>query len=114
MLLSDNSAGFSNQILANICKHYNIEETFVIVEHPANNGLVERTNKNNPDVLRNFVGKSRESWENWLPQVQTFVNGSIDSSTGKAPRYISYGLKKRVPCDLLMQSPTPVYSLKIL
>ena len=79
--------------------------------NPATNGLVERTNKEIFDVLRHFAGYFHESWEDWLPQVAASINGSVNSSTGKTPHYIIFGSDKRLPYDVLLQSPTPVYSV---
>ena len=111
VILSDNGAEFSNEILANICKQYNITQTFVTAYHPASNGLVERTNKKILEVLRHFAGNFHESWEDWLPQVAASINGSVNSSTGKTPHYVIFGSDKRLPYDVLLQSPTPVYSV---
>lgn len=111
VLLSDNGTEFSNTVLANICQQYSITQTFITAYHPASNGLVERTNKKILDVLRHYAGSFHESWEDWLPQVAASINGSVNSSTGKTPHYIIYGSDKRLPYDVLIQSPTPVYSM---
>ena len=45
VLLSDNGAEFRNAILVEICKQFQIKQTFTVAYHPASNGLVERANK---------------------------------------------------------------------
>ena len=63
------------------------------------------------EVLRHFVGKFQESWEDWLPHVAASINGSVCSSTGKAPHSVIYGFDKRLPYDVLLQIPRPVYNV---
>ena len=112
VLLSDNGTEFKNEILHNICKQYNITQTFVAVQHPASNGLVERANKKILDVLRHVVSQLNDSWQDWLPHVAASINGSVNASTGKTPHYIIYGTEKRLPYDLLLQPRVPVYSIE--
>lgn len=110
ILLSDNGTEFSNQILKQICDKFNIKQTFIAAHHPASNGLVERTNKKILDVLRHFAGDFHDSWEDWLPHVAASINTSHCSSTGKSPFFVLYGTDKRLPYDVLFDSPKPLYS----
>ncbi len=85
VLLSDNGTEFKNQVPADICTHYNIKQTFILVHHPSSNGLVERTNRLLLEILRHLAGNMHETWEDWLSQVSTSINGSVNSSTKKTP-----------------------------
>ncbi len=110
VLLSDNGTEFKNQILADICSQYNVKQTFITAHHPASNGLVERTNRKVREILRHLAGHLHETWEDWLSQVAASINGSINSSTGKTPNYIIFGYDKRLPYDVLLKSPSPLYN----
>ena len=110
ILLSDNGSEFNNKILHRICQEFHIKQTFIVAHHPASNGLVERTNKKILDVLRHFAGDYHDSWEDWLPHVAACINSSLCSSTGKAPFFAIYGYDKRLPYDVLFESPKPLYS----
>ena len=111
VLLSDNGTEFKNQILQDICSQFNIQQTFITAHHPASNGLVERTNRKILEILRHLAGRFHETWEDWLSHVAASINGSVNSSTGKTPHYILYGVEKRLPYDVLVHSPSPLYSL---
>ncbi|MPC83763.1 Retrovirus-related Pol polyprotein [Portunus trituberculatus] len=100
-----------NEILQNICKQYNITQTFIFVQHPASNGIVERAKNKILDVLRHVVSQLYDSWQDRLPHVAASINGSINAFTGKTPPYIIYGSEKRLPYDLLLQPRIPVCSL---
>ncbi len=110
VFLSDNGTEFKNQILADICSQYNIKQTFITAHHPASNGLVERTNRKVFEILRYLAGHLHETWEDWLSQVAASINGSVNSSTGKTPHYIIFGYDKRLPYDVLLKSPSPLYN----
>ncbi len=109
VLLSDNGTEFKNQILADICSQYNIKQTFITAHHPASNGLVERTSRKVLEILRHLAGHLHDTWEDWLSQVAASINGSVSSSTGKTPYYI-FGYDKRLPYDVLLKSPSPMYN----
>ncbi len=110
VLLSGNAKEFKNQILADIYSQYNIKQTFITAHHPASNSLVERTNRKVLVILRHLAGHLHETWEDWLSQVAASINGSVDSFTGKTPHYIIFGYDKRLPYDVLLKSPSPLYN----
>ncbi len=41
VLLSDNGTEFRNSVMEEICKQFNIKQTFTVTYHPTSNGLVE-------------------------------------------------------------------------
>ncbi len=111
VLFSDNGTEFKNQILQDICTQFNIKQAFITAHHPTTNGLVEITNRKILEILRHLAGKLHESWEDWLSHVAAFINGSINTSTGKTPHNILYGYDKRLPYDVLVHSSAPLHSL---
>ncbi len=91
-LLSDNRMEFRNAIFEEICKQFNVKETFTVVDHPAPNGIVERANRKILEVLRPAGEDLLENWGDWLPLVAASVNGELpkrhgppDVSTGGRP-----------------------------
>ncbi len=110
VLLSDNGMEFKNQILADICSQYNIKQTVITAYHPASNDLVERTNRKVLEILRHLAGHLHETWEGWLSQVAASINDSVNYFTGKTPHYIIFGYDKRLPYDVLLKSPSPLYN----
>ena len=82
VLLSDNGAEFRNSVLDEICKQFNMKQTFTVAYHPASNGLMERTNRKVLEVLRPVVNGFLENWEDWLPHVAASINSNICESTG--------------------------------
>ena len=111
-LLSDNGTEFKNEVVENVCKIYKIDQCFTTAYHPQGNGLVERTNRKILEVLRPLVGQMQDTWEDWLPQVQASINGSINAATTKTPHYIVFGQDLRLPYDILNGSPPPLYNVE--
>ncbi len=109
--LSDNGTEFKYQIVQNICTQFNIQQTSITTHHPASNGLVECTNSKILEVLRHLAGHFQETWEDWLSHVAASNNSSVNPFTGITPHYILYGSDKRLPYDVLLHSPIPLYSL---
>ncbi len=108
--LSGNGAEFRNAVVSEICSQFGIKQTFTETYHPASNGLLERANRKILEVLRPIVNELLGNWEDWLPHVATSLNSSVSDSTGKSPHYILYGVKKRLPYDLLKSPQQPVYN----
>ena len=111
VLLSDNGSEFRNSLLEEICKQFNIKQTFTVTYHPSSNGLVERANRKILEVLRPIVCRLVSTWEDWIAHVAASINSSICESTGKTPYSILYGKEKRLPYDLLTQPQKPVYNI---
>ncbi len=42
-----------------------------------------------------------------------FINGSVNSATGKTPHYTVFGEEKRLPYDILVAPRVPVYSADV-
>ncbi len=70
VLLSDNGTGFGNALLQEICKHFNVKQTFTVAYHPASNGLFERANWKILEVFHPSAGGLLQSGEDWLPHVE--------------------------------------------
>lgn len=81
------------------------------VHYPASNGLIGGTDRKILQILFHLAGRLHEAWEHWFSHVPASINGSIISSTGKTSHYTLYGFEKRLPYDVLVQSPLPHYSL---
>ena len=110
ILISDQGGEFINNILDNLCKMYKIKKVNITSHHPASNGLVERQNKKILDCLRHVIDSSETEWDRFIADVQSALNGSINSSIGDTPHFILYGVDKRLPYDLLLDEIRPLYN----
>lgn len=52
-------------------------------------------------------------WPEILPKIQSLLNNTSSSTTGKTPNEIAYGFSTRRPLDLLAAIPTPDVSSRL-
>ncbi len=101
----------SEAVVAEICSQFGISQTFTAAYHPASNGLVERANRKNLEVLRPIVNYLLDNWEDWLPLIAASISSTVNDSTGKSPHYVLFGVAKRLHYDLLTGFKQPVYNI---
>ena len=70
--------------------------------HPQIDGSGKRTNQTVEIALRFFVHAMEDSsrWPEVLPRIQSLLNNTSSSTTGKRPNEIAYGFSPRRPLDL--------------
>ena len=109
-LLSDNGTEFNNAIIEELCQNFKIKKCNINVYHPSSNGLVERANRKVLEIIRHLVGSDSDAWDEWIPQVASSINCSVNESIKESPHFVIFGSEKRVPYDLLNSNPSPVYN----
>ena len=114
VLISDNGGEFKNELLEEVCRMYGVSQCFTAAYHPQGNGMVERVNSKILTSLRTLlvdaVQPLQENWVDWIPQVAASINSTVNESTGKTPYYIMYGDEKRLPYEVVVEDPLPVYN----
>ena len=109
-IISDNGAEFRNGLLTELCTLFNIHQTFVVAYHPASNGLVERANRKILEALRHVTNGFPQTWDTWLSHISASINSSYNSSINESPHFVLYGTDKRLPYDILLAKPQPLYN----
>ncbi len=71
---------------------------------------MEKANIKLLETIRSFVNSLDDNWEDWLPQIAASINSWVNASTGKFLHRILYGVEKRLPYDLLISDPQPIYN----
>ncbi len=62
------------------------------------------------EILRHPSGRLHETWEDWLSQAAACINSSVNSPKGKTTHYVVYGCDKKLPYDVFLQTPSPLYN----
>ena len=109
-LLSDNGTEFNNAILEEICQIYNINKINIIAYHPASNGLVERQNRKIIQILKQINNPPSFHWDEWICQVASTLNSSINKAIAETPHFIVFGQDKRLPYSIVTSNPKPLYN----
>ena len=110
VILSDNGKEFRNELLAELCAAFNIQQTFIVAHHPASNGLCERANRKVLEALRHVTDGFPQSWDEWTSHIAASINSAYNSSINESPYFVIFGTDKRLPYDVLLDKPQPVYN----
>ncbi|ROT72160.1 hypothetical protein C7M84_009465 [Penaeus vannamei] len=61
-------------------------------------------------MLRTSLASSGSEWDLWIPIIQMAINNTFHSTLGDTPHFVVYGEDRRLPYELLDQSPRPTYT----
>lgn len=92
-LHSDRGAQFESDVLAEVCKIFNIQKSRTTAYHPQGNGILERFHRFLKDQIRIFGGQ----WVDALPHIRFMYNITPHSSTGASPWEIVFGFAPQIP-----------------
>jgi hypothetical protein len=59
--------------------------------HPQTDGQTERANRTLEDMLRHYVDRNQDDWDQHLTAAEISNNNSVQASTGFTPYYLTYG-----------------------
>ena len=71
--------------------------------HPQTDGQTERANRSIEEMLRAFVGRRQNDWDERLGMIEFAYNNAVHSSSGFTPFYLCYGRHPVSPVNLLSQ-----------
>lgn len=92
----DNATYFNNEILKKFCRNNQINLKFTSIRHPAANPT-ERYIKEIIKYLRILVNNKQQSWENYLKQIEYFMNSVPNNVTMETPLFLMRGIKPNRP-----------------
>lgn len=77
--------------------------------HPQTNGSSKRINQTMEIALQFFVYTMEDPscWPKVLPQIQSLLNNTSSSTTGKTPNEIAYGFSPKRPLNLILAMDVP-------
>ena len=71
--------------------------------HPQTDGQTERANRSIEEMLRDYVGKRQNDWDERLGMFEFMYNNFVHSSSGYTPFYLCYGRHPVSPVNLVSQ-----------
>ena len=99
-VLTDQGRNFLSELIAEICKLFNIKQIRTTAYHPQTDGLVERFNRTMIDMLASFVHSIPEKWDEYLPFITLAYNSSIHTSIKNSPFYLLFGREPSLAIDI--------------
>ena len=108
-LITDHDPKFLSSFWKALFANLGVKLLNNIAYYPQTDGSSERTNQTVEIALRFFVYAIEDSsyWPKVLPQIQSLLNNTSSSTTGKTPNEIAYGFSPRRPLDLILVLDVP-------
>ena len=98
-LHSDQGRSFNNQVIAELCKMYNIKQGFTTPYNPRGNAICERFNRTMHNLLATLPKDHKQQWPKFLPSLVFAYNSTPHTITGLQPYQLMFGRKASTPCD---------------
>ena len=108
-LITDRDLKFLSKFWTALFAKLGVKLLYSIAYHPQTDGSSERTNQIVEIALRFFVHAMEDAsrWPEVLPHIQSLLNNTSSSTTGKTPNKIAYGFSPRRPLDLCSAATLP-------
>lgn len=100
-ILTDQGTQFTSEVITNLCKLLQIQQSFTTVFHPQSDGLCERFNRTMFQMLAAGGLELNDEWDTLLPFIVLAYNTSEQSSTLAPPFELVYGREVSLPVDLI-------------
>jgi hypothetical protein len=90
-IVSDRDPRFTSKFWQHLWQTLGTQLKMSTSHHPQTDGQTERANRTLEDVLRHYVSKQQDDWDEHLTAAEIAVNSSVNVSTGFSPFYLNYG-----------------------
>jgi hypothetical protein len=112
-IISDRDPRFTSKFWKQLWNLIGTELKMSTSHHPQTDGQTERSNRTLEDILRHYVSKQQDDWDEHLTAAEIAVNSSVHASTGFTPFYLNYGdhpfFPTHIPLDTI--SNNTVYEM---
>ena len=105
VLLSDRGTNFLSNLVAEVCKIFQIQKVNTSIYHLQTDGLVERFNSTLCQSLSMYVAKNQKDWDDFILLILFAHRTLISEAIGDSLFYCLYGHEPRLPVDVKFLPP---------
>ena len=105
-IVSDRDSKFTSHFWKEVFKNMGTTLAMSSGFHPQTDGQTERANRTIEEIMRAYVGRRHNDWDQRLSMVEFVYNNAVHSSTGFTPFYLCYGRHPVNPANLLAGADT--------
>jgi transposase InsO family protein len=102
---TDQGRNFQSEMFRNLCKLLGVTQTRTTPYHPASNGQVERFNRTVLQMIRCYVDKTQNTWDEQLPLILAAYRSTPHKATGISPNAMMLGREVHQASDLCYRDP---------
>lgn len=108
-LITDQDHKFLSKFWTALFEKLGVKLLYSTAYHPQTDESSKRTNQTIEIALRFFIHALEDPsfWPEVLPQIQSILNNTSSSTTGKTRNEVAYGFSSRRPLDLLSPPGLP-------
>jgi hypothetical protein len=99
-IVTDNGKQFDCDRFRERCAELGIRKSFSTPVFPKSNGQVEATNKTLIQMLKKKLGRKKEAWVEYLPEVLWSYRTTVRTATGETPFALTYGMEAVIPVEV--------------
>ncbi len=103
-VLTDQGTPFMSRVMADLCQLLQVKQLRTSVYHPQTDGLVERFNKTQKQMLRRVIAEDGRDWDLMIPYVLFRVREIPQASTGFTPFELLFGRQPRGLLDVAREA----------
>ena len=104
-LHTDQGANFNSEVIADVCKIFQVDKTRTSPYHPQGNGQVERFNRVIADTISKYCAEKPHEWDLYLPHVVFVYNTTVHKTLGTTPFSMLFAREAQYPIDLYFLKP---------
>ena len=105
-IVSDRDSKFTSHFWKEVFRNMGTTLAMSSGFHPQTDGQTERANRTVEEIMRAYVGRRHNDWDQRLSMVEFVYNNAVHSSTGFTPFYLCYGRHPVNPANLLAGAET--------
>ena len=103
-IISDRDPRFTSSFWTELWSQFGTALAMSTAYHPQTDGQTERANRTIEDILRNYVDKRQNDWDEHLTAVEIAYNNSKQASTGFSPFFLNHGQHPILPLTSAVSS----------
>src|ERR1051325_9985358 len=104
VIVSDNGAQFASTSVVEFCKELGIQNKFISVEPPQENGKAESANKVILNAIKKKLDSAKGLWAQYLHEVLWGYHTTVHSTTQETPFRMVFGADAMIPVEVALPS----------
>ena len=99
-IVSDRDSKFTSAFWQELHRLLGVKLNMSTANHPQTDGQTERMNRVLEDMLRHFINKHHNDWDQYLATAEFAINNAENSSVQNTPFWLNYGRHPWVPANM--------------